>query len=93
MCLAVPMEVIELSHLNSDTNDNNNIFTPPLAVVERDGVRLTARLDVVDQMPNIGDFLIVHAGFAIRCLPREEALENLRLMQEMAQAIADDETI
>lgn len=92
MCLAVPMEVIELLNLNPDADDNNTLFAPPLAVVERDGARLTTRLDVVDQMPNIGDFLIVHAGFAIRCLPREEALENLRLMQEMAQAIAADQT-
>ena len=33
----------------------------------------------------IGDYVIVHAGFAINILDKEEALENLRLIEEVAQ--------
>jgi len=56
----------------------------PVAVVDANGIRRTVRLDVVDRLPRVGDYVIVHAGFAIRSLEEEEAEINLKLLRQMA---------
>jgi len=78
MCLAIPMKTIELKDPISGTAD---FYT---AVVDADGIQKEVRLDIVDSMPKVGDFLIVHAGFAIHTLNPEEAQINLELLQQMA---------
>ncbi|WP_045222903.1 HypC/HybG/HupF family hydrogenase formation chaperone [Desulfonatronum thioautotrophicum] len=70
MCLAVPMEV---KHINSELN---------VADVEIAGVKRQVRLDIIDYPAAVGDYVIVHAGFALRRLDREDALETLKLFQE-----------
>ncbi len=52
-------------------------------VAEIDGVRREASLMILDDPVEVGDFVIVHAGFAISRLDEEEARETLRLMREM----------
>ncbi|MFP5240350.1 MULTISPECIES: HypC/HybG/HupF family hydrogenase formation chaperone [Fundidesulfovibrio] len=68
MCLAVPMEV---KHIEGEVAD-----------VEIGGVRKQIRLDLIEDKPAVGEFVIIHAGFAIRILNREEALETLKIFQE-----------
>jgi hydrogenase expression/formation protein HypC len=53
-----------------------------IAEVEVGGVTNQVRLDIIDEPPQVGDFVIVHAGFALRRLDREEGLETLKLFQE-----------
>jgi len=73
MCLAVPMEIKKIT-------DN-------WAVVEYEGNRQEVRLDVIDYQPEVGDYVIIHAGFAIHRIDEEEAKESLRYWKEiMAQA-------
>jgi len=73
MCLAVPMEVKKIT-------DN-------WAVVEYEGNRQEVRLDVIDYPPEVGDYVIIHAGFALHRIDEEEAKESLRYWKEMmAQA-------
>ncbi|HEB51344.1 MAG TPA: HypC/HybG/HupF family hydrogenase formation chaperone [Desulfobulbus sp.] len=84
MCLAIPMKVVEIRE------GGNSLFAPGLAIVDADGIRREVRLDLVDRQPEIGDYLIIHAGFAIHCLDPAEARANLRLMQQMAAAIDQD---
>lgn len=69
MCLGVPMQVISVS--------DGGI------VAEIDGVRKEASLMLLDEEVNEGDFVIVHAGFAISKLDEQEAQETLRLMREV----------
>ncbi len=69
MCLGVPMQVMSI--------DGTDI------VAEIDGVRREASLLILDDPVEVGDFVIVHAGFAISRLDREEARETLALMREM----------
>lgn len=69
MCLGVPMQVIEV--------DNDT------ALAEMDGVRREASLMMLPDQVSVGDYLIVHAGFAISRLDKEEAEETLRLMREL----------
>ncbi len=68
MCLAVPMEVMSIT-------DN-------VAQVELGGVRNEVRLELIDEDPAVGDFVIVHAGFALRRLDRMEGLESIKLFEE-----------
>jgi len=78
MCLAIPMRVIEVH------GDPDDFSTSQIAVVDADGIIREVRLDVVDHWPNIGDYVIVHAGFAIHSLIEEEALKNISLLKELA---------
>ena len=69
MCLAVPMKVIEL--LPSD-----------MAIVESDGISMEASLKLVGDV-NIGDYVIVHTGFALEVLDIEEAEKTLDIFREI----------
>jgi len=82
MCLAIPMQVIEIRG-NAD-----DFLSEQVAVVEADGIRRETRLDIVDRWPQVGDYLIIHAGFAIHTLDSTEAEINLQLMREMAAGLA-----
>ncbi len=72
MCLAVPLKIIELNGMD--------------AVGERDGIRRKIRVDFIRE-PKIGDYVIVHAGFAIERLNREQAEENMQAAREVEDAL------
>ena len=82
MCLAMPMQVIEIR------GDADDFLTEQIAVVDADGIRRETRLDIVDRWPQVGDYLIIHAGFAIHTLDPDEAEINLKLMREMADGLS-----
>ena len=69
MCVAVPMQVVSI--------DGDDI------IAEMDGVRRSASLMLLGDEVAVGDFLIIHAGFAISKLDEAEARETLRLMREV----------
>jgi hydrogenase expression/formation protein HypC len=52
-------------------------------VAEVDGVRRSASLMILGDEVKIGDFLIIHAGFAISKLDEDEARETIRMMKEV----------
>jgi len=76
MCLAIPSKIIKIE---------NNVAT-----IDVDGVRRQASLLLVDH-PAIGDYVIVHAGFAIHKINEKDALESLKLIREAASVIFQDE--
>jgi hydrogenase expression/formation protein HypC len=75
MCLAVPMRLIE--------REGN------AGIAEIAGVKKEVRLDLLPDAA-IGDYLIIHAGFAIQQLDEEEAQETLALFREMLKAEEGD---
>jgi hydrogenase expression/formation protein HypC len=77
------MRVVEVNGLDDE------LIIAPTAQVELDGLRQEVRLDIVDQWPALGDYVIVHAGFAIHTLSAEEAEINLGLMRKMAEGLDD----
>ncbi len=85
MCLAIPMRVTEVR------GDRNDPLSFPCAVVEEEGLGKEVRLDIVDRWPRPGDYVIVHAGFAIHTLEPAEAETNLNLMREMAGHVTDSD--
>lgn len=68
MCLAVPMKVVEIAG--------------DMAVVESTGLRREVGIMLLDKV-KLGDWLIVHAGFAISKLTKKQARETLALFREM----------
>ena len=72
MCLAVPLKLIEI-----DGKD---------AVGEAMGLKRKLRVDFIEE-PKLGDYVIVHAGFAIERLPEEQALEDLETWEELDHAL------
>lgn len=78
MCLAIPMKVIKVM------GDPDDFTTNQTATVDADGISKEVRLDIVDHWPSVGDYVIIHAGFAIHSLVEEEALKNIALLRELA---------
>ena len=74
MCLAAPARVISVSD--------------KAAVVDYQGAKTTARLDTLGEPVAVGDYVLVHTGFAIRRLTAEDAEETLRLFDELSQSLA-----
>lgn len=68
MCVAVPMAVVG--------RDGDTI------VAEIDGVRREATLMILGDEVQVGDYVLVHAGFAIALLDHEGALDTLQMMRE-----------
>lgn len=78
MCLAIPMRVTEVQ------GDPDDFTSNQVATVDADGISKEVRLDIVDYWPKVGDYVIIHAGFAIHSLIEEEAQKNLALLRELA---------
>jgi hydrogenase expression/formation protein HypC len=55
------------------------------AVAEIDGVRRQASLMLMDEEVRMGDYVIIHAGFAISRLDEEDARQTLDLLREALQ--------
>ena len=72
MCLAVPLKLIEI-------NGND-------AVGEALGMRRAVRVDFIPD-PKPGDFVMVHAGFAIERLSEEQAMDDLESWEELQNAL------
>lgn len=84
MCLAVPMKV-------ETVEGNPDDFTrDQIATVNMGGVSKEVRLDVVDHWPEVGDYVIVHAGFAIHSLDEKEAKKNIELLRELASHMPEE---
>ena len=75
--MAVPMRVVAV-------NGNE-------AEVEQGGTKLQVRVDLVEDV-RVGDYVLVHAGFAIQKLDEEEAFETLRLLEMLGMSPLDDGT-
>ena len=69
MCLAIPSKITLI--------DNE------MATIDVDGVKRSASLMLLEDAA-VGDFVIVHAGFAIKKLDEESAMETIRLLKEAA---------
>lgn len=84
MCLAIPMKVEKTEGDPDDFTQNQ------IATVNMNGISQEVRLDVVDRWPEVGDYVIVHAGFAIHSLVEEEAKKNIELIRELASHMPEE---
>ncbi|WP_018126004.1 HypC/HybG/HupF family hydrogenase formation chaperone [Desulfovibrio oxyclinae] len=77
MCLAVPAEILSIE---------DQVAT--CRVGEGDAT-IQASIMLLDEEVELGDYIIVHAGFALRKLDYEEAQETLRILRDMLK-LADE---
>ncbi len=75
MCLAVPVKIVEINGME--------------AVVEFQGVRTRARLDLMQDC-KVGDYVLIHAGFVIQKLDEKAAKESMEAWQEIIKALQQD---
>lgn len=69
MCLAIPARIIQIED--------------QIALIDLDGTRRKASLLLLEDAA-VGDYVIVHAGFAIHRIDEEDARAALSLLREMA---------
>lgn len=87
MCLGIPAEVVEVLDAGSH-----------LALVDVNGVRRSVSLAciVTDTRPVsdcVGEWVLVHAGFAMSIIDEAEAARTLALLAEMAELQSEFEAI
>lgn len=79
MCLAVPGKLVEAQSI-SDSR---------VGVVEFGGIRRSVFLDFVPEA-QVGDYVLVHVGFAISRLDEEEAQRTYKLLEHIGMLEVED---
>ncbi len=73
MCLAIPGRIVDII-------DEEN----QLAKVEVGGVRRNVNIGMLDrETTKVGDYVLIHVGFAMSKIDEKEAEETLRVLQQM----------
>ncbi|HET6352194.1 MAG TPA: HypC/HybG/HupF family hydrogenase formation chaperone [Coriobacteriia bacterium] len=81
MCLAIPARIVELGDIH-------------MASVDIMGVSRTVSIDLCPEAV-VGDFVLVHAGFALQIIDEQTANETLDLLKQLpffaeeAEAVAE----
>jgi hydrogenase expression/formation protein HypC len=73
MCLGIPGKIVEIYNVNG----------LKMANVDFGGVKREACLEYIPDA-QIGDYTLIHVGFALNLISEEEALETLALLREIS---------
>lgn len=71
MCLAIPSEIVALRD--------------KMATIDVSGIRREVSLLLLPEEAALGDYVLVHAGFAIQKIDREAAEDALNLLKEIGE--------
>lgn len=82
MCLAVPGKIISIDNSNSELR---------MAKINFGGIIKEACIQWLDDVA-IGDYVIVHAGFALNKIATEEAEETIRILNEMGDMLDKEDS-
>ncbi len=80
MCLSIPSKI--------DYIDKDNIAT-----VDTMGVKRKVSLDLIDEPVKVGDFVLIHVGFAMNKIDKERALDSLELYKEIVQKMEEEDRL
>ncbi|MGB5965666.1 MAG: HypC/HybG/HupF family hydrogenase formation chaperone [Sulfurimonadaceae bacterium] len=78
MCLSIPSKVIKISEDNIATTDTM-------------GIQREVSLDLMADEIEVGDYILIHVGFAMNKIDKEEALASLEVYQEMVELMQEEE--
>lgn len=78
MCLSVPSKVVHI--------DENN-----LATVEAMGVSRKVTLDLIDEEVKVGEYVLIHVGFAMGKIDEKTALQSIKTYEQMIKAMEEEE--
>ncbi len=73
MCVAVPSKIVSKEGL--------------VATIEAYGARRQVNLMLLPEEAEVGDYVLVHAGFAIQKVDREAGRESLELFDEVLESL------
>ena len=73
MCLAIPSKIVKIEN--------------SIGIIDVDGVQREASLMLLEE-PKVGEYVIVHAGFAIKKIDEKAALETLKILREAFPFVA-----
>ncbi len=76
MCLAIPSKITKIEK--------------GIGTIDVDGVKRTASLLLVEDA-RVGDYVIVHAGFALHKIDEKAAMETLNILKEAAAFVDERE--
>lgn len=74
MCLGIPVKITKIEGSKAEA--------------EIGGVKKEINLSIIEGVKT-GDYVILHAGFAIEKLDEEEAEETLRLLREISESMGE----
>jgi hydrogenase expression/formation protein HypC len=75
MCLAIPGKIVEISSDNTDS-----------ALVEVIGVRRKIDLGLLqDETPELGDWVLIHVGFAMSKISEHDALDQINTLRMLGE--------
>ena len=76
MCLAIPGKIVEIAPED-----------PNLATVDVVGVRRKVDLGLLqDEMPVVGDWVLIHVGFAMSKVSEQDALDQMEALSMLGEA-------
>jgi hydrogenase expression/formation protein HypC len=76
MCLGIPGEIVEILP-----------DQPDLAKVDVSGVRRAINIGLItDEEPRVGDWILIHVGFALAKIDEAEAQAALQMLHDMGPA-------
>ena len=78
MCIAAPAKVLEINKEEGTL------------VADFGGVRQTAKIDLLEDI-EIGDYVLIHAGFAIEKLSEQAAKESLEAWEELLDILEEED--
>ena len=81
MCLSIP------SKIKSIDKEMNT------CIVDTMGVERGASLDLIDQEVGIGDYVLIHIGFAMNKIDEEDALESLKVYAEIIEKMEEQDRL
>jgi len=73
MCLAIPGQIVELTAGH------------PLAKVDVAGVRRNVNIGLLEEEPALGDWILIHVGFALSKISEREAHDQLQMLKAMGE--------
>jgi len=82
MCLAVPGKIISIDNSNSELR---------IAKINFGGIIKEACIQWLDDV-SIGDYVIVHAGFALNKIDTQEAEETIAILNKMADLMDKEDS-
>jgi len=78
MCLSIPSKIIKI--------DDDN-----MAVVDTMGVKRQVSLDLMADEVGIGDYILIHVGFAMSKIDEASALDSLELYGEIIEKMEEED--
>jgi len=77
MCLGIPAKIIKIEN--------------GMGIIDMEGTQKEVSL-LLQEDAKVGDYVVVHAGFAIQKIDEEQALASLETLREMASQLAEAES-